>query len=237
MSQIAVQLKDLKVVNDKFTMENVNLSIKKGFITAITGPNGSGKTTLIETIAGVKAVLGGIVSINGYDLYKEPVKAKNMIGFVFHKCPFNDTLTPENIMKRYGHFYEFFDKNLYKKLCGEFELNMKTMIRNMSKGQAVKLQLAFALAHDSKIMLFDDATEGLDPVFRRSLKKRLMDIVSDGEHTVIMATKIPEDLENIVDYIVTLSNGTVALVSDIEQINEQYKGGIHEYLKEGGRQQ
>lgn len=235
MSEIAVELKDVKVVNGMFKMENVNLTIKKGFITAITGANGSGKTTLIETIAGVNAVIGGSIKINGCDLYMEPVKAKNMMGFIFHECPFNEILTAKNIMDRYGCFYEHFDKNVYKELCSEFELDMKSRIKNMSKGQAVKLQLAFALAHDSKIMLFDDATEGLDPVFRRALKKRLMDIVSDGEHTVIMATKIPEDLENIVDYVVALSNGTVTSVSDIEQINEQYKGGIREYLKEGGR--
>ncbi len=78
-------------------------------------------------------------------------------------------------------------------------------------------------------MLFDDAMEGLDPVFRIEVKRRLSDIMADGEHTVVMSTKLPEDLEGIADYIVTLRNGRVDCETDIEKLMEE--GGIREYFK------
>ncbi len=229
----AVKIDNINIVNDTFRMENISLDIKKGFITAITGGNGSGKTTLMGAVAGLNGITGGSIMIGSYDLHMQPVKAKNLIGFIFHKCPFKDNISPGDCMKMFGRFYDNFDEKKFVELCEEFNVGIDTKIRDMSKGQAVKLQFAFAMSHDAKVYLFDDATEGLDPVFRRTVKKILKDIVADGEHTVIMATKIPEDMENIVDYVVKLEQGKIVDIKDIEEINDKYKGGVSEYLKKG----
>lgn len=227
----AVRFEDVSIINNTFRMEHINLDIRKGYITAVTGGNGAGKTTLIGAIAGINGISGGSISIDGTDLYKNPVEAKNRLGFVFHKCPFRSSISPKNCMEMFGAFYQEFDREYFKELCVEFGLDMETEIAHMSKGQSIKLQLAFAMAHDAKVILLDDAAEGLDPVFRRQLKGRLRDIVADGEHTVVIATKIPEDIENIADYVVCLRDGRLVEQLDIEQINESCSGGILEYMR------
>lgn len=234
MEEYAVRLKDVTFFNKSFTMSHLTLDIKKGYITVITGENGSGKTALTEAIAGAAHITEGEVLIENYNLHTQFVQAKNQIGFIFRNCPFDKHLTPFDCMNMYGGFYQEFDNQSFQKNCQEFQINLKEKIIHMSKGQAIKLQLAFALAHDAKILILDDATEGLDPVFRKSLKKKLSELVSDGNHTVIMASKLPEDFDRIADYIVTLKDGKIQEIMDAEEIREKCPQGIAEYLKKGG---
>ncbi len=228
-TKAAVSIDGASIINNTFHMKDISLNIRKGFVTAVIGKNSSGKTTLMEAIAGIHGIAKGQIRIGGYDLIKEPEKAKETIGFIFHKCPFGEQLSAIDCMKMYGRFYKDFNKEKFLGLCKEMKVDTDKIIRKMSKGQAVKLQLAFSLAHDAGLLLFDDAMEGLDPVFRIEVKRRLSDIMADGEHTVVMSTKLPEDLEGIADYIVTLRNGRVDCETDIEKLMEE--GGIREYFK------
>lgn len=228
-TQAAISIKGVNIINNTFRMEDISLNIRKGFVTAIIGENNSGKTTLIEAMAGIHGITKGQILIEGYDLIRQPEKAKENIGFIFHKCPFGERLSAMNCMEMFGRFYKDFNREKFIGLCREMNVDTFKMIKKMSKGQAVKLQLAFALAHDARVLLFDDAMEGLDPVFRIEVKKRLSDIMADGQHTVVISTKLPEDLEGIADYIVTLKNGRVECETDIESLRE--KGGIKEYFK------
>lgn len=233
--ETAIYMRDVNILNNTFRMENISLNIRKGFVTAIIGENNSGKTTLMETMAGIHGITKGEIIIEGYDLIKQPEKAKENTGFIFHKCPFDERLSASDCMKMFGNFYKTFDKGNFLNLCNEMKIDTQRMIRYMSKGQAVKLQLAFALAHDAKILLFDDAMEGLDPVFRIEVKRRLSDLMIDGNHTVVISTKLPEDLEGIADFVITLKSndygntGKVEWETDMESIYE--KGGIKEYFK------
>lgn len=229
----AIFIDDVSIINNTFRMKDISLNIRKGFVTAVIGKNSSGKTTLMETMAGIHGITKGEIHIEGYDLIKQPEKAKEIIGFIFHKCPFGEQLSAMDCMKMYGRFYKDFNKERFISLCMEMNVDTNKIIRKMSKGQAVKLQLAFALAHDARIMLFDDAMEGLDPVFRIEVKKILSNIMADGEHTVVISTKLPEDLEGIADYVVTLNDSMVECETDIEELRE--KGGIKEYFKNMGK--
>ena len=225
----AISIHDADIINNTFHMKDISLNIRKGFVTAVTGRNSSGKTTLIEAMAGMHGITKGEIHIEGYSLTEQPNKAKENIGFIFHKCPFGEQFSAKDCMNMYGRFYKGFNKEKFTDLCREMNVEMLKAIRKMSKGQAVKLQLAFALAHNSRILLFDDAMEGLDPVFRIEVKKMLSDIMTDGQHTVVISTKLPEDLEGIADYVVTLRDGRVESEKDIEELMEQ--GGIKEYFK------
>lgn len=230
--ETAISLHDVNIINNTFHMKDISTNIRKGFVTAVIGENGSGKTTFMEAMAGIHGITKGEIHIERYDLMKQPEKAKESIGFIFHKCPFGEQLSAMDCMKMFGRFYKDFYKEKFIGLCKEMKVDTNKSIRKMSKGQAVKLQLAFALAHDARILLFDDAMEGLDPVFRIEVKKRLSDIMTDGKHTVVISTKLPEDLEGIADFVITLRNGRIECETDIEALRE--KGGIKEYFKNIG---
>lgn len=230
----AIEISDVNILNRGFKMEKLNLNIKKGFITVITGGVGSGKTTLVEAIAGINEITRGDIIINGHSLLFNPFEAKNELGFIFHDWPFPMTASVENCGRLFGEMYKDFDMGRYKSICKEFGIGMNLLYRQMSKGQAIKVQLAFALAHDAKVLLFDDATEGLDPVFRMELRGRLSNYVSDGEHTVLMSTKIYEDMDKNIDYFVALRYGSVICQMDMEEIKEKYPDGVKGFLKEYG---
>lgn len=208
MEDYAVILEETTILNGDFRMKHLNYQFRKGYVTAVLGGNGSGKSTLLQAVAGMHSVGKGKIIIGGHDLCEEPERAKEQIGFVFYKCPFKENLTPELCGKIFGAFYEQFDRQKFQTLCGEMDVEYKRKIAHFSKGQKIKLQLAFAVAHDAKIYLLDDALEGLDPVFRREVKRMLADILADGEHTVIMATKNQEDMENFVDFTIELGERT-----------------------------
>lgn len=230
----AISINNVNIINNTFRMDNLSLNIKQGYVTAIIGENNSGKTTLMETMAGVHGITKGEILIDGFDIIKQPKEAKEKIGFIFHSCPFGERLSAVDCMKMFGRFYKRFSEEKFTILCREMNVDIHKRIKNLSKGQAVKLQFAFALAHDAEILLFDDAMEGLDPVFRIEVKKRLSELMADGRHTVVISTKLPEDLESIADYIVVLKNGGlenggIVNETDIEALRE--KGGIKEYFK------
>lgn len=228
-AEAAISMNNVSIINNTFYMKDISLNIRKGFVTAVIGENGSGKTTFMESMAGMHGVTKGEIHIEGYDLIRQPEAAKENIGFIFHKCPFGEQLSSIDCMKMYGRFYRDFNREKFISMCEEMNVDVNKTIKKMSKGQAVKLQLAFALAHDAKILLFDDAMEGLDPVFRIEVKRRLADIMADGEHTVVISTKLSEDLEGIADFVVTLRNGRVDCETDIEKLMEE--GGLRAYFK------
>lgn len=217
MREYAVAFENTTIMNGDFRMENVDYKFEKGYVTAVVGGNGSGKSTLLQAMAGMHSVGRGRILVGGYHLHEEPEKAKNQIGFVFHKCPFKENLTPELCGKIFGPFYETFDFVKFRKMCENMNVEYTKQILYFSKGQKVKLQLAFAVAHEAKIYLLDDALEGLDPVFRRETKKLLAGILADGEHTVIMATKNQEDMEKFVDFTIDL--GERKEVDDDDEIS------------------
>ncbi len=204
MEEYAVVFDNATLINGDFQKSNLNYKIKKGYVTAVVGSNGCGKSTLLQGIAGMHSLGGGRILVGGYDLCENPVEAKNQIGVVFYKCPFKNNLTPQICGKMYGPFYENFKQEKFRQLCDALNVEFEKQIYYFSKGQKIKLQLAFAMAHNARIYLLDDAMEGLDPVFRREMKKLLADILAAGEHTVIMATKNKEDMKKFVDYTIEM---------------------------------
>lgn len=206
-----------------FNLSDINFLLEPGYVLGLIGRNGAGKTTLINTILGLWIPEQGSIHIAGFDRVNDEIRAKNEIAFVTDECLFPMEMTPYSIGKIFGKVYNAFDFNHYRKLCQRFRLPMHKRLRRMSKGMAIKLQLAFAFSRDAKLYIFDEPSAGLDPVFRKELVDLIFDLTYKGDKSVIFSTHLTDELDRIADYILFLEEGRQKLFGQKEDLVNRYK--------------
>lgn len=229
--------KNLKDDRKSFTLHDVHFAIEPGYILGVIGRNGAGKTTLIHTILGVYTQEQGSIKICGKDRVLDSVEAKKDIAFITDECLFPLDLSPRNIGKMFGPLYNGYSPQKYEEYLKKFHIPVNKPLRKQSKGMKVKVQLAFCLSYDARLYVFDEASAGLDPVFRKELLEYFFEIVKDGTKSILLSTHLTEDLDKIADYILYLDNGKQEFFMDKETLLSQYqmikgsKGQVDYYSK------
>lgn len=217
---ILLEIKGLSKKWSDFTLGDINISLPEGYIMGLIGRNGSGKTTLINCIlAGVKKNRGRI-RIDGIDHRK--VSAKNKIGFILEDAPFlmDKTLTENAYL--FGKFYSDWNDAEFKNYLKQFELEDFKKYAELSKGMKTKFQLAFALSHKPKLLIMDEPTGGMDPVFRRDFLNILQELVCDTNTTMLFSTHITADLDKIADFVTMLDEGKQVFIMTKEDLLDNY---------------
>ncbi len=118
---------------------------------------------------------------------------------------------------------------IFNKYLKTFDLDPKKKIKNLSKGMKMKFSLALALSHNAELIIMDEPTAGLDPVFRREILDILYDLIQDENKSVFFSTHITTDLEKIADYITFINKGKMVFSENKDEVMEKYalvKGGI-----------
>lgn len=218
-----------------FTLENITLVLPKGFICGYVGQNGAGKTTTLDLITHQKKADDGVVKINGMEYDENPRKYKEMIGYVCDKCYFPNDFNLLDVKRVLKDFYQTFQEDKFMTLCKKWNLPEKKKIKDYSKGMSIRLMFAGVLARDTKLLILDEATNGLDPVVKQEILEILQDYIQDGEKSVLFSTHILSDLEEIADYIFFLHDGKKVFFDTKEEISEKYllvKGGLEELTEE-----
>lgn len=222
MKKILLPNENMKDKGNGFTLEDINFALEPGYILGIVGRNGAGKTTLLQTILGIYRPDEGSIKICGKDRVTEGAKAKRQIAFIMDECLFPLDLMPLDIGKMFGPLYTGFDEKKYINYLKQFQVPPKKTLRKQSRGMKVKVQLAFCLSYDARLYVFDEATAGLDPVFRKELMELFFEIVKDGTKSIILSTHLTEDLDKIADYILYLDNGKQEFFMDKETLLSKY---------------
>lgn len=218
----------LKVENiskkfDSFELKDISFELETGFIMGLIGPNGSGKTTLIKIIMNLLKQDKGSIYFMGEDISKNPKYFKENIGFVYDNLHFYEHMKIKDFKNIIGDFYSNFESKKFDNYLDKFELAKNTKIKNLSKGQSIKLMLANAFSHNAKLLILDEPTSGLDPIFRKDMITLLQQELEDGEKSAIFSTHITLDLEQAADYITFINNGNLVFSESKEFINENYK--------------
>ena len=216
----ALTISGLKKTYKDFVLNEVSLSVPSGSIVGLIGENGAGKSTTISAALGLIQKEAGFVSVLGKEELDNEVKEQ--IGVVFDGNNFSEILSPKKIGRVMKDIYQSWDNHTFMELLKKFSLPVGKPIKQFSKGMKMKLAIAVALSHNSKLLILDEATSGLDPVVRDDILDMLLDFVQDESHSILVSSHITSDLEKIADYIVFLHEGKVVFSKPKDELTEQY---------------
>ena len=201
-----------KTYNGKVkALDNMNFSVGKGELVGFIGPNGSGKTTTIKLLTGVLVPDKGTITVNGFDVRKEPLKAKASIGYI----PDN----PDVFLRLKGIEFLNFIGDVYKvpvddrkktieELAERFELTkaLDSQILSYSHGMRQKLMVIAALLHKPEVWILDEPMTGLDPKSAFELKQMMKEHTQSGK-SVFFSTHVLEVAEKLCDKVVIIKKG------------------------------
>ncbi len=216
-----INLNNLTKLYGKLTAVNrINLEVAQGEVFGFLGPNGAGKTTTIRMMAGLIQPSGGSALIGGYDVQREPLKAKFITGFIPDRPFLYEKLTAAEFMRFISKLYD--GKDAGKKI-GElldlFGLNewSDELIENFSHGMKQRLVMASALLHDPKVLVVDEPMVGLDPRGARLVKDVFKDLASRGT-TVFMSTHTLEIVEQMCTRVAIIHKGEIIAEGSVEDL-------------------
>lgn len=207
-----------------FEIKDINFVLKPGVVTGLIGVNGSGKTTLMRTVMGSYIKDSGRLSyVDDNGNVNEVSDIKKELSFILEGFPFQTLYSARDIGDLFGYYYEGYDKDKYKTLLKEFNIQELKQTSKLSTGEKIKVQTAFALSHNASIYMMDEPVGNLDVSFRDKFYKIIRDIVSDELSSVLISSHIIGELENIVDEIIWLKDGKIYFNGTIEELRDSYR--------------
>lgn len=218
--EYAIQIRNLSKSYKDFQLKNLSLDVPSGTVMGLIGANGAGKSTLINSILGLHNADYEKLSILGKDLRTEEKEIKEEIAVIFDVSHYNLEFTPAFIGKLLSKFYKNWDQNAYEYYLKKFDLPLGKRLKQFSKGMKMKLEFAAAFSHHPKLLILDEATSGLDPIFREEILDIIREYTEDEDHTVLLSSHITSDLDKIADYIAFIHEGKLLFVKTYDDIQE-----------------
>ncbi|MBO4931992.1 MAG: ABC transporter ATP-binding protein [Clostridia bacterium] len=227
----ALEIKNLTKSYPGFTLDNLNLTLPSGCILGLIGENGAGKSTTIKLILDMIHKDSGTITILGRDNGDGMEVAKEEIGVVLDEAGIPECLTVPQVGKVMKHTFRNWDAAEYARLTQKLGLPEKKPFKDFSRGMKMKLAIAVAMSHNSKLLILDEATSGLDPVVRDEVVEMFSDFTRDENHSILISSHIVSDLEKLCDYVAFLHKGKLLLCEEKDRLLAEY-GLIHCTAKE-----
>ena len=218
----AIEIRDLTVKYDGFTLDKVSFDVAKGSIMGFIGQNGAGKTTTIKALLNLIKRDAGTIKMLGLDNIQDELTVKEQISAVFDELPFHDQLNARNLNIILRDVYRDWDSAVFQNYLERLALPERKKIGDFSKGMKMKLQIAAALSHNAKLLIMDEATTGLDPVVRNECLDIFLEYLQDEEHSILMSSHITTDLEKVADSVTFIHKGRLLLTGYKDEVLENH---------------
>ncbi len=222
----ALEIKNLTKKFPDFTLENLTLTLPSGCIMGLIGENGAGKSTTIKLILDMLHKDSGRITVLGRDNGDNIRLTKEDVGVVMDEVGIPECLTAKQVGKVMQYTYRNWDAGEYNRLLEKLSLPKNKPFKEFSRGMKMKLGIAVALSHGSKLLLLDEATSGLDPVVRDEVVEMFHDFTRDETHSILISSHIVSDLEKLCDYVAFLHNGKLLLCEEKDRLLAEY-GIVH----------
>jgi ABC-2 type transport system ATP-binding protein len=221
MSSNAINIRALNLRRGRFALDNIDLVVPRGSIVGFAGPNGAGKTTTIKAVLGLISPDSGSVTL--FDgLTPTDARIKDRIGVVFDQPTVAPGWKLQSIGQRFSRVFRGWDSENYESLLRRFGLSLERRAGELSRGEAVKLGLALAMAHNPELLVLDEPTTGLDPVSRAELADLLREWMTDGTRSVLFSTHIISELDNLADYVQIIHDGRIVLCGQLDDLHDRF---------------
>ncbi len=206
----------------KTAVEELDLSVGEGELFCFLGPNGAGKTTTIKMLTGLQRPTSGRAWVGGYDVQRDPIEAKRLLGYVPDRPFLYERLTGRELMRFVAGLYRMSDETFASR-CDElletFEIAEvgEQLIESYSHGMRQKLSFASCFLHGPRIVIVDEPWVGLDPKNIRAVKTYLRERTREGI-TVFMSTHSLSIAEEVADRIGVIHRGRLLFVGTVDEI-------------------
>lgn len=218
-----LQVQDLNKSYKKsnFHLKDISLTLQPGEIIGLIGKNGSGKSTLINTLAGNRFKDSGEISFFDQVISDKDHAYKEHIGVVFDDLRVPDKLEIKDMDKVFADIFKTWNSDRFFEVIQRFELPTNVQIKTFSRGMRMKAALAMALAHDTKLLILDEATAGMDVSGREEVIEMLEDYISEG-NGILISSHISEDIEHLATKLIFMRDGEIVLQESKEELLNQY---------------
>ena len=227
-----------------YRIHDIGFSLEPGTVLGVVGVNGCGKTTLLRVFTGSYRVTdkpsdSGECRLDGFHFTKDVKEYRKRIAYVMQECPFRTDMTAEQVGEVYGPYYESFDPRGYLARLAEYGVPKRRQLAKMSKGQQLRVQLAFAESHEASLYVMDEPMGYFDPEFREVFYEKIRAIAATEKASVILSSHLVTELETVADRLLWMrrserggtrtdgsrgsEEGTVWFFGSIDELREKYR--------------
>lgn len=216
---INIQSLSFSYRKNKPLFENLQLTLEAGHIYGLLGKNGAGKSTLLKQIAGLLFPDGGTCEVMGYTAAKrQPAFLREL--FLVPEEFYLPKVSVKKYVNLYGPFYPNFDEAAFFRYLKEFEIPREQQLTEMSYGQKKKVLISFALATNTKVLIMDEPTNGLDIPSKSQFRKVIAAAVTEDK-CIVISTHQVRDLDNLIDSIVIIDGHKIIFREDVQTVTDK----------------
>ena len=215
-------------------VDDVSFEVKGGEIVGFIGPNGSGKTTTMKLLTGIIRPDSGKITINGFNIRKDPIKAKECIGYIADSPDMFLRLKGTEFLELIADIYHVPDekrRERVERLAATFGLTeaLSSPMMSYSHGMRQKIMVIAALLHDPPVWILDEPMVGLDPRSAFELKQLMREHAKEG-NAVFFSTHVLEVAEKLCDRVIIIKNGKMLYSGTREELEKQNKNASLENI-------
>lgn len=213
----------IKFYGDHKAVDDVSFSVKDGTVCGFCGPNGAGKSTTMNIMTGCLSATSGTVTIGGYDIFEQPLKAKGLIGYLPEQPPLYLEETPREYLRFIAEAKRVPRRSLREEVDRVMEETQISdvadrLMKNLSKGYRQRVGIAQTLLGSPKVIILDEPTVGLDPIQVVEIRELIKNL--GKRHTVILSSHILTEVQQMCDEIIIIAKGKLIAYDTTENLEK-----------------
>jgi len=207
-------------------LDGISFHAVAGQIYGLLGPNGAGKTTALRILSTVLRASAGGATVNGYDVTTQAALVRRQIGFMSANTAVYDRMTAWEMVEYFGRLHGIAKEPLRDRMEQLFARLQMNDIRDllgakMSTGMRQKVSIARAIVHDPPVLIFDEATAGLDVLVARALLNAVAELRDHGK-CIIFSTHIMREAEKLCDRLAIIHRGKILAEGELERLRDEH---------------
>ena len=226
--QVSDLCKQYPGMGEYLAVYHMSFAIPKGRIIGLLGPNGCGKTTLIKMINGLLTPTNGTILVNGF---APGVETKSMISYLPERTYLDNGLKVREMVSYFADFYKDFSTDRANQMLAALGINPDAKLKTLSKGTKEKVQLILVMSRQANLYILDEPIAGVDPAARDYILRTIITNYNP-DATIILSTHLISDIENILDDVIFMKNGSLVLHTSVDNLRTQTGKSVDAYFRE-----
>jgi ABC-2 type transport system ATP-binding protein len=210
-----------KSYGKKIALDDVSITIPVGRIVGLIGPNGAGKTTLLKGILGL-ANVDGSLQVLGLNPFSDRVKLLEQVSFIADTAILPRWIKVKEALDYVEGVHPKFSREKAMGFLAKTNIGLDSKVKSLSKGMVTQLHLALIMAIDSKLLVLDEPTLGLDIIYRKQFYEALLNDYYDEQKTILITTHQVEEIEGLLTDLVFINDGKILLNSPMDEIANRF---------------